>query len=467
MLNPSMVMNAWVLLFGVSQAVAPPPPAEFRERVELAWSATVPGRSGGYGVVLGGLGAPSDWTEPNLADALGVGFDVRNPKTDNPFNADGNLYGRPEREVSLHWRGREVANRRSPVDLRSGAPVRVRIDAVVGGAEVTVQVGGSRVYDRFLIPGLRPLAAAPRWGGLAQLSGLTHRATGRRVAAEAPVRVSAFRRELNDASRHTWSATADFRSIPASVGRVIATLRLDPTPAGLDPWDRLAQIWIVDDQGQRYDLVRYITPYRRAWEWTLDVTEMLPLFRGQRTLEGRCETYGAGWLVSLDLDFYPGRLTPAPFAVQNLWNGEAVLGQASRPVTEFFRPIPLTPPPGTRRAVVRTLVTGHGMDPNARNAAEFLPLWRELGLGNARWRTTLWKDDNDLNPCRPQGGTWKYDRAGWAPGDVVEPWLVDITRALGKSATPLTYTVEPYENPTPVEGNPARHVVGSQVIYYR
>ena len=63
-------------------------------------------------------------------------------------------------------------------------------------------------------------------------------------------------------------------------------------------------------------------------------------------------------------------------------------------------------------ARLRAVVTGHGMSPNSGNAAEFMPLGRTLTLDGVAHHDVLWKDDNDLNPCRPQGGTWKYDRAG-------------------------------------------------------
>ncbi len=49
----------------------------------------------------------------------------------------------------------------------------------------------------------------------------------------------------------------------------------------------------------------------------------------------------------------------------------------------------------------------------------------------------LWKTDCYLNPNRPQFGTWKFSRAGWAPGDVVRPWWIDLTPKLepGEVAT--------------------------------
>ncbi|MEM9373265.1 MAG: peptide-N-glycosidase F-related protein, partial [Planctomycetota bacterium] len=52
-----------------------------------------------------------------------------------------------------------------------------------------------------------------------------------------------------------------------------------------------------------------------------------------------------------------------------------------------------------------------------------------------------------LNPCRPQRGTWKFDRAGWAPGDLVLPWAVDVSHLLsGESSLTVGYTLDDYLN---------------------
>ena len=79
---------------------------------------------------------------------------MRNPKDEDWFNENGNFYGRPEREVSLHLAGREVFNALCPVEIATGEPVdfRVLVDFVTGGAEVTVSVGDA---DRFW-PAHRP-----------------------------------------------------------------------------------------------------------------------------------------------------------------------------------------------------------------------------------------------------------------------------------------------------------------------
>jgi hypothetical protein len=122
--------------------------------------------------------------------------------------------------------------------------------------------------------------------------------------------------------------------------------------------------------------------------------------------------------------------------------------------------------PNVRRAIVATTVTGHGMNPNSNNAAEFFKLWRKLSVNGTAYKSDLWKEDNYLNPCRPQGGTWKYDRAGWAPGSVVEPWIVDVTKQIQKRSV-FEYEIEPYVNKSPVAGNPARHIIESVLVLWR
>jgi len=445
-----------------------------REKVEASWQVTLPTDSKGYSVVVApessvGL---TDITEPNYPGVLSIGFNTSSPKTTDAFNANGNIYGRPEREVCLHFDGVEIANRLSPVDMKTGRPVsyRVRLDSVVGGSDVSVWVGDKPVYDHYFVPRYKPLDG--RWSyamepGI-QAVRFRRSASGKVVAAETPTHVSVFDRETNNAGRHRFESVAHLPAQTDEFGRVVGTLVLAPTPQGLDPWDRIAQIWLVDEKGERFEILRYITPYNKAWTWRVDLTRFLPLLKGDKTFKLECETYGAGWLVSFDLDFYRGSLRPRPVQVLNVWNGTATLGQPEKfPLTDLLKAKSLDLGSYTKAEFWAT-VTGHGMSPNSDNAAEFLPLWRKLYVGSAMFQNTLWKEDVYLNPCRPQGGTWKYDRAGWAPGDVVTPWVVDITRvAKQRGATEFKYEIQPYTNKTPADGNPARHIIESTVVIYR
>ena len=151
-----------------------------------------------------------------------------------------------------------------------------------------------------------------------------------------------------------------------------------------------------------------------------------------------------------------------------LWCGQPVIGDPARPVSDFYQPrrVELEKDEVGARAIIS--VTGHGMSPNTGNAAEFLPIWRTLTVNGASFRNHLWKTDNYLNPCRPQGGTWKYDRAGWAPGDVVAPWVVDVTDLVGPERTlSISYELDPYVNEARGSTSAPTHETTAYLVLYR
>jgi hypothetical protein len=250
-------------------------------------------------------------------------------------------------------------------------------------------------------------------------------------------------------------------------------LRLDKPETRFDPWDRTAHVWIFDEDGQRYELLRYITPYHRGHVWQVDVSDFRPLLQGERKLVQQCGTQGEGWVVTVSFDFYPGPAERYATDVVSLWSGAPEIGNPDKPVRDFYQPrsVALGEVAGDVRvtgAKVRLVVTGHGMSPNANNAAEFMPIGRTLRVNDESFRNVLWKTDNYLNPCRPQGGTWKYDRAGWAPGDVVRPWEVDVSHLLaGGGELEIAYTLDPYINENRGRTWAPSHVTEAQLILYR
>ncbi len=445
---------------------------DFRQKISYSWKVKAEPVSPGFGLVLDHAQiSPTDWAEPSFAGWFGVGFDTQNKKTSEWFGSDGNIYGRPEREVSLHFDGREIANRFCSEKIITDNPQHftVTLESVVGGSEVTVQVGTTLVYDRYFVPGLKPKVGKWTVGGTGLDRVMDANATidPKKVKQDTPIRVPVFANDVNDIDHHRIKKTVDFPEFRSGVGRVIGTFRLKETPKGIDRWDRLGQIFMTTGKGERFEVLRYITPYRKGWEWKVDLTDYLPLFKGRTEFELVCETWGEGWLVDLDLDFVPGKTEWTPIRVVNLWTGVAELGNPDKPVTDFFKPMTEKIDRFAQKVKSKIIVTGHGQLPNTDNAAEFLPLWREFRVNEQLFTNTLWKNDVYLNPCRPQGGTWKFDRAGWAPGDVVSPWDLDLTDYVkpGEDAK-FQYAVQPYENKERGHGNPANHVVQAQLIYY-
>ena len=286
-------------------------------------------------------------------------------------------------------------------------------------------------------------------------------------APKPPHRVVVFDRVLNDKEHKENEATVDLPADTKAYGRIIATLELSKPPTRFDPWDRLAFIHLFGEKDEPFELLRYITPYHGGWLWRVDVTHFRPLLQGKRRFRQRCGTQGPGWLVSLELAYYPGPADRHAFEVRNLWRGKATIGDPDKPVSDFYTPKSVPIPEGTAFAEVRTVVTGHGMSPNSNNAAEFMPIDRTLAVNGRAHVNKLWKTDNYLNPCRPQGGTWKYDRAGWAPGDVVRPWVVDATAFVKSGKLDITYALAPYVNENRGKTWAPFHQTESQVVFYR
>lgn len=425
------------------------------------------------------------WEAPRLLRAFGVGFDASNPPNRDPFRGSGNIDDRPQHEVSLHWDGLEIVKRTTTADFRDGKPhaVQLNITFVTGGADVTLKLGDEVVYDAYFIPSMTPFAGRPVFGarntktaGDVMIDDFTIALLGQSEPREPPLTIVALDHMLNDRAHARNEAVVEFPEDTSRFGRIICRLRLDKPEPRFDPWDRIAHIWIEsmedegDEESDRVELLRYITPYDRGYAWQADVSDFRPLLRGKKRITQECMTYAEGWVVSVAFDFYPGP-PPADRVATDvipLWSGSPEIGNPDKPVSEFYTQRQVHVPPHAAAAKLRMVVTGHGMSPNSGNAAEFLPIGRTLTINETAYENKLWKDDNYLNPCRPQGGTWKYGRAGWAPGDIVHPWEIEVPKvALQAKELTIEYTLDPYVNENRGQTSPPIHVTEAQLILYR
>jgi hypothetical protein len=175
----------------------------------------------------------------------------------------------------------------------------------------------------------------------------------------------------------------------------------------------------------RYELARYITPYGinlslgTGWTWTFDVSDY-------RTLLADSVHLNAGnWQELLDIQFLMIEGTPPRdvLGIQNLWNGGFNFGVAGDPIDNHLQPISVTIPANAHNTRWKSRVTGHGMD-TPENCAEFCPKTHYYKVnGVQQFSKLVWRDNCDLNPLYPQGGTWVYDRSNWCPG--AEVWTYD------------------------------------------
>ena len=69
---------------------------------------------------------------------------------------------------------------------------------------------------------------------------------------------------------------------------------------------------------------------------------------------------------------------------------------------------------------------------------------------------------------RGQTGRFSGDRAGWAPGSIVDPWKTDVSSIVARGqSVPLRYDIAPYVNENAGKGNPPFYAFESEAIFYR
>jgi hypothetical protein len=197
----------------------------------------------------------------------------------------------------------------------------------------------------------------------------------------------------------------------------------------------------------RYELARYITPYGNGlslgngWTWTFDVSDY-------RTLLADSVHLSAGnWQELLDMRFEIIKGTPPRdiISIQNIYSGGYDYGNAGDPIDNHLLPVTVNIPANAVTARWKSRITGHGMD-TPENCAEFCPKNHYFKVnGTQQFSKLVWRDNCDLNPLYPQGGTWVYDRSNWCPGAEVWTYDFELTPFItpGNSVV-LDHDVQPY-----------------------
>ena len=436
-----------------------------------------------------------DWTAPNLRKSFAVGIDVHNPppppRQQNQraflFGPRGNYQDKPQREISLHFDGRELVKRVAPVEFRGDfAPVEIAIDHVAGGAAVTVKIAGGTVYDRHFVAHMHPYEMRLAFGASTRAKVATRFAvrkvelgSGQRAErVRPPLQVEVFHHVMTHGKQTAYEAEVDLPPLAWAFERVIMTIDIHDGGKMWDEWDRNGEVSIFDAEGVKRGIVPFITSYRTPCHWKVDVTHFRPYLSGKTKFEiaaGTTFYKNRGYLMSVSLDFHHGTSKTVPTSVHPIWVGTAKYKSGENHFQDFFAPQTVAIPESTEAARLFVTTTGHSQ------IGEFTPSDRTIifapekgGAAGAeqRFDNRLWKDDVYLNPNRPQGGTWKFARAGWAPGDVVHPWWIDLTPHLRKGAdAELRYEAKPYEFPEGRAPNEkqigaASHVVRAYLILY-
>jgi len=229
--------------------------------------------------------------------------------------------------------------------------------------------------------------------------------------------------------------------------QILLNVDLECPTGGCDPWDQPAHVRMrVDDVV--YEIARYITPYGVACgNWTFDITDFKSLLKGSVDFISYIQVWGAsGWLVDAELVLVPGTPEYKHSKVDVLWTEDYwVYGDPD--ISYDLPEQTILIEDDAQEVKIRLTNTGHGQG-NTDNAAEFKDATHHIWVSGVQtFEQHLWKDDCDENDCSPQNGTYLYSRAGWCPGQDVQPWIFNLEGYFiaGENIT-LDYVLEEYTN---------------------
>jgi hypothetical protein len=221
----------------------------------------------------------------------------------------------------------------------------------------------------------------------------------------------------------------------------------------------------VYDSIASYEIARMITPYGDYYgpTWTnpyrFDVTDFSSLLHDSVQITVYYSGWTNGFLASCDFEMITGIPDHTPYKAINLWSGSF---PNNATISSYLTPYAAHIDTGAYATRLRILQTGHGEDNN--NCTEFCPNYQYVYInGVQRFSQYVWRDDCGLNALMNQSGTWLYDRSNWCPGDLVNPYLDDLTPyATRGGIDTLQIAVTPY---TTGSGG-AIYIFGTSLIYY-
>jgi hypothetical protein len=213
-------------------------------------------------------------------------------------------------------------------------------------------------------------------------------------------------------------------------------------PFACSEWDRIADVqYCVDGAAcmDRREIGRWITPYwrRGRQHYALDASAFLGLLRagGSTTFFvelGPDWERATQWHAAVSLRFRHAGGVPSAASAERAFTG----GNFDASYNTAHTPFTFTPPTGTTRVELVTLLTGHGQD-GTTNCSEWcdhrhtfsinghaLPTIHHTGMiGGGRGCAARARD----GVIPGQLGNWAPERAYWCPGLAVEPIRTDIT----------------------------------------
>jgi hypothetical protein len=244
-----------------------------------------------------------------------------------------------------------------------------------------------------------------------------------------------------------WWASHYYNYYYDNTGKKIDSIYISPDTTlylSFCPW------YNVYDSIANYEIARFITPYAGGYgkTWTypyrFDVTDFASLLHDSVQIQVFYSGWTDGFAATCDFEMITGKPAHYAYNVKRMWTGSFPYGSTGNPISNYLTPTPVFVDPTAHAIRLRILQTGHGEDDS--NCTEFCDKVQHVFINNTeRFTRLVWRDDCGLNALYDQAGTWLYNRANWCPGDLVIPYLYDLTPFLtwGQTDT-IKLTMDPY-----------------------
>ena len=240
--------------------------------------------------------------------------------------------------------------------------------------------------------------------------------------------------------------------------------------------------WKVFNVLEPYELGRFITPYGSymnfrnpsygnqgfdsSWNHTFryDVTDYASLLKDSVIIRAKYNGWSAGFSADIRFEFIKGTPQRPVIAIKNLYTKGGRYVSSEQFERDIIPARKLEIPYGTKSAVAKVLVTGHGNN-SGTNCGEFCDKDYYFKVnGEQMFTHRMWREDCGIVPVRPQGGTYLYSRANWCPGDKVHEQRWELTSFLNTDSIELDMDIESYTNE--VDGGNSSHNISSTVFFY-
>lgn len=304
-----------------------------------------------------------------------------------------------------------------------------------------------------------------------------------RLASEAPTTTVV---PLVDMTTATRTFTVPVTLPDATAMAAFDTLEIDAivdcqaqNPFACSEWDRIADVQLCVDGASctdRREIGRWITPYwrRGRQHYVMDASAFLGLLRA-----GGATTFfvelgpdwerATEWHASVSLRFRHAGGVPSASSAERAYTGGTFDGSYNGAHAPFV----FTPPAGTTRVELVTLLTGHGQD-GTTQCSEWCDHRHTFSVNGTALPTIQHGGPiGSMTGCAERAsdgvipgqlGNWAIERAYWCPGLAVQPIRTDITSMVTVGApNTLSYTASLGTSSPPGGGDID---LSTYVVYY-